>query len=112
MELSPTIHADPYAFERRRLRRRRSTDLIPTCFGAAASTPASSAALQAATPQSASAPPACLLDEIDYGMLLVPLDGQLRYANRLALKELQRGRSDHSQGNAGPPQVSLTPSGG
>jgi DNA-binding CsgD family transcriptional regulator len=91
MDLSPTLHADPHAFERRRQHRRRSTDLIPTPFGAEAWTPASSAAFQSAAPQSASALLACLLDEIDYGMLLVTLDGQLRYANRSALKELQRG---------------------
>lgn len=91
MDLSPTLHADPHALERRSQHRRRSTDLIPTPFGAEAWTPASSAAFQSAAPQSASALLACLLDEIDYGMLLVTLDGQLRYANRSALKELQRG---------------------
>ena len=32
-----------------------------------------------------------MLDEIDYGLMLVAADGQLRYANRLALLELAAG---------------------
>ena len=32
-----------------------------------------------------------MLDEIDYGLMLVAADGQLRYANRLALQELAAG---------------------
>lgn len=91
MDLNPNRHADQHPIERRRQHRRRSTDLSLTPFGAQARTPAFSPALQSATPQAASALLACLLDEIDYAMLLVTLDGQLRYANRSALRELQRG---------------------
>ncbi|MCI4427701.1 MAG: helix-turn-helix transcriptional regulator [Burkholderiales bacterium] len=91
MELSPTELADLHAFEARHQPRRRRTDQHPTPFNAQAWRPVPSAALHSPTTQSASALLACMLDEIDYGMLLVTLDGQLRYANRSALKELRGG---------------------
>lgn len=91
MDMSPTALAHLQALERRRRHGRRSTDLGPTPLGGEAWTPLSSPAFHSAATQSASALLACLLDEIDHGMLLVSLDGQLRYANRPALKELQGG---------------------
>jgi DNA-binding CsgD family transcriptional regulator len=51
----------------------------------------SNAAFHSSAVPSSSTLLARLLDEIDYGMLLVTLDGKLRYANRLALNELQGG---------------------